>query len=891
MNDHSPINSGAKFVRADLHIHSYGFDEGSYDVKDSQMTPENIVDTAIEKGLSIISITDHNEIGNSKNAIEYAADKNLLVIPGIEVSTTQGHLLLYFPTFGDLRNFRGKLSISDDKERCTQGIVDCLNLAEQYNGIGVLAHIDLSSGFEQTIGRYGPPMEDILIHPNLWALEICRKDQSNNFTNDDDNPDRKRLINLRKEKLNLQSQYSLPKIMSSDAHTLDKLGTNADGNNRLTRIKVDSLNFHAFKIALLSHESRVRLEDLIPEKTPRFLQIKIEGGLLDKQVVRFSSNLTCIVGGRGAGKSTLLESLRESSGNSASSKLVDSEVWPEKISLQYEDEAGQIIELTREKNAEVVNVNDPSDGITKINIESYGQGETAETIQHSDENPQVLINFLDSFVEVSALKGEEEEVRNLLMDNQSQLNKLRIEVAGIPETKKLKANLEAKVEKLKKDKVGDLVKYQTALHKEREIRKGIVDELKDLIKTYRDILSDSSVFENFESLTDDEIIVGKDNFSKVKQIVSDFSKIVKEKASELNTSLNENIEELRSEISNWAEKEKSIQKKIDDKKDELDEKGIPFDLGKINQLAKDVSYYQERLKKLQVKSKQLIELSKERTELIKKRKEVKNKIFYNRKAFADRVNDNLKNAVDGFFVTIKYDQGKHSPQFEDSIKSLMDWRTIQVPRSKYLADVLSPLEFTDFVKRKNLDSLKQIRDAEGKKIFSDGEISRILSRTIENYNYEDFESVAFEDKPSIIVTKLIKEENGDTKRVSRNLSQLSLGQQQSILLAILLQSKSKVPLIIDQPEDNLDSEFIYKTIVATLRRIKESRQVIVVTHNPNIAVLGDAELILPLKSTNMKSMIINRGSIDRHETRDLSCEILEGGKQAFISRKEIYGIT
>jgi predicted ATPase len=54
--------------------------------------------------------------------------------------------------------------------------------------------------------------------------------------------------------------------------------------------------------------------------------------------------------------------------------------------------------------------------------------------------------------------------------------------------------------------------------------------------------------------------------------------------------------------------------------------------------------------------------------------------------------------------------------------------------------------------------------------------------------------------------------------------------------------------LIDQPEDNLDSEFIYKTIVKTLRKIKEQRQVIIVTHNPNIAVLGDAEVAIEFKS-------------------------------------------
>ncbi|UOY04971.1 PHP domain-containing protein [Muricauda sp. SCSIO 64092] len=72
------MTNGAKFLRADLHIHSYG-EFGSYDVKDSTMTPEAIVDTAIEKGLKIISITDHNEIFNANTAINYAKDKEIPV--------------------------------------------------------------------------------------------------------------------------------------------------------------------------------------------------------------------------------------------------------------------------------------------------------------------------------------------------------------------------------------------------------------------------------------------------------------------------------------------------------------------------------------------------------------------------------------------------------------------------------------------------------------------------------------------------------------------------------------------------------------------------------------------------------------------------------------------
>jgi ABC-type enterochelin transport system ATPase subunit len=107
----------------------------------------------------------------------------------------------------------------------------------------------------------------------------------------------------------------------------------------------------------------------------------------------------------------------------------------------------------------------------------------------------------------------------------------------------------------------------------------------------------------------------------------------------------------------------------------------------------------------------------------------------------------------------------------------------------------------------------------------------------------------------------------------------------------MLTSESTAPLIVDQPEDNLDSEFIYKTLVPVIRAAKERRQVIVVTHNANIAVLGDAELIVALKATNDKGSIVARGSIDHKPTCDLACDILEGSREAFDRRAAVYGIA
>ncbi len=883
------MSKGAKFLRADLHIHSFG-DYGSYDVKDEQMTPQNIVDVAIEKGLSIISITDHNEIGNSDLAIKYAEQKDILVIPGIEVTTTQGHLLLYFETSKSLRDFFGKLTISENKELTQEGIINCLNLAGTYGGFGVLAHIELTSGFEKTINRFGPQMGEILCNPNLLGLEITNKTNSILYTDDDTDDNRKKLINDRRTKLSFDSDYNLAKLMSSDSHTIGKLGTNAEGEKKLTRIKVDELNFHSFKIALLSPESRIRLEDFIPEMRPQIKSIKLHGGLLDGIDIELSPNLTCIIGSRGAGKSTLLETIREGTGNNSNSRVVNSEVWPQNISLQYMDEVGQIIEFGREKNGYCTNITDPTEGINQVEIESFGQGDTAETIQHSDTNPQVLINFLDDFIDFNSIKYQEKDIIEKLLANQSECTKIRLELLSLDETKRALNNVKSKLANLKKENAGEIVTYQNALINERQLRNKLVNNLKELIDTYRKILDGKEIFENIANLDDNEIVVGKDYLTRVKSIIDEFSIIVSSKSQELNTSLTAKVEELKIELGKWSEKEKAIQAKIDEKKVEFEAMGIPFDLGKINQISIDIIELEEKVKKLENDEKRLLELEKERKIFIASRSELKNKIYNLRYAFAITINENLKNVMEGLFINVKYDKGNYSPNFENSLKSVMEWRTSQVSRSKFIAEKLSPLEFVDVCKKKNKSLLQTIVDENGNRIFSDFDIENIFAKCLKDSVYEDFETLEFEDLPSIKVTKIYDDGTGKMIRNTKLISQLSLGQQQSIMLGILMLSKSNKPLIIDQPEDNLDSEFIFKTIVKNLRKIKEKRQVIIVTHNPNIAVLGDAELIIPLKSTNILSHVISSGSIDRVETRSICCEILEGGKSAFIQRQKIYGI-
>lgn len=882
------MKNGALFYKADLHIHSYGVGSGSFDVTDTSNTPEAIVDTAFDKGLKVISVTDHNEILNSIIAVNYSKDRDILVVPGIEISTTQGHLLLYFETIEQLRAFYGFLTFNQDKSICNQGIVECLNKAQQHNGIGVLAHISLSSGFEKTIRRYGPQMEEIFKCENLLGLEITCKDDSLLYTDYDLSQEHKHLLDIWRTNVGNKLHQDIAKLMSSDSHELSKLGNNAEGNNRLTRFKMPSLTFRAFRLALLSSESRVRLEDDIPEQRPIIKNIKILGGLLDGTNIELSPNLTCIIGSRGAGKSTLLESIREGTGNNGGSSILNSEVWPQTIQLEYVDEVGQVLSFLKEKNSATENRTDPINGITTIPIESYGQGVTASTLQHSEDNPQVIINFLDSFLPLNTLVQQDKEYVDAIRKNQSELKNLRLNLIALPGTRKALENERKKLKILEQSKASEIVKYHNALIKEREFRNSLINELKNLVNTYKNILDDNSLFEKVAKMDDSSIVVGKEYFNTVKLLVDDFRKLVYSKSAELNLSLNEKINSLNEQLKLWKHNEAAIQAKIDAKKEELTNNGIPFDLGKINQVTKDILDFEKKLSKLEDDQKAIKELELQRKNLIEERQNNKKEIYRQRLSFVSKINEHLKNSVDDFSISVKYAKDVYSPAFEISLKEMMGWRTSQVPKAGVIARSISVYDFVDAIKTRNKGVLTSIQ-YNGSSLLNNEEIDNILFKLNDNFAYEDLESLAYDDLPQITVTKIVETDNGQKRTLTRKISQLSLGQQQSVLLGILMLSDSVKPLLIDQPEDNLDSEFIYKTIVSTLRKIKEHRQVIVVTHNPNIAVLGDAELIIPLKSTNNKSMVISSGSIDDKHTIDMCCQILEGGESAFKQRQKIYG--
>jgi len=149
------------------------------------------------------------------------------------------------------------------------------------------------------------------------------------------------------------------------------------------------------------------------------------------------------------------------------------------------------------------------------------------------------------------------------------------------------------------------------------------------------------------------------------------------------------------------------------------------------------------------------------------------------------------------------------------------------------------------------------------------------------------------DLPSTTAIKLNVAAEGQPLQW-QTLEELSTGQKATAVLLLLL-LESQAPLVVDQPEDDLDNRFITDGVVPKMRDEKRRRQFLFATHNANIPVLGDAELIVGLSASGEaiqgKARLPKEhmGSIDSRTVRELVEEVLEGGREAFEMRRLKYG--
>lgn len=890
-NDSTVLSSGAQFFRGDLHIHSYG---ASHDVTDTSATPESIVAVAKREGLSIIALTDHNEIANVAAAVKAGRAQGVLVVPGIELSPPEGHLLCYAPTIDALERFFNRLQIADRRTadcRCQTGALQCLELLAAEGGFGVLAHVELDGAFESNLPRFTPAKLDILCHPALQGFEVTRADCQIYYTATDLDADRRAAAGERIRRLRLGSEQFLARMLNSDAHSLNAVGRNANLDQRITRYKMEAPSFEGLRLALKCADTRVRLEEGLPAVVPIVESVHFQGGFLDAQAINFSPNLTCIIGGRGSGKSTAFESVCMIGGALGEEvTVVDSDVWPEVITLRYRDETGQTHNLARSKLGAMENLDDPVSGSSIFPLESYRQGATNEISKRVQDDPLALLTFLDQLVHVEPSIAAEDEVRHQLMELAPKVAKAAAQVAKIPDFEKELKLKSDQVQRLRDDKGEEIIKLQQQLEAEKRARATIAQALIQLGSAVSNE-GITRITGTIRATVGEHVVeIGAPEATRIHSQTEAFEATVAGTTDALRATTAEYVATVRAEIVAWHTKERETASQIEQKKQELLKHGIRLDMPFIQKLVADEARAKENVKNLKTWIPELERLRREYAELLKARWSTRRDVARLRTGFAARASEALKGTLSDLFVALKFDENALAPDAERLINEAMGWRTLAQLKARALIGGLTLPRLLECVRRRSIEPITALRSDANAPVFASNEAGLLLERLAEPDLLSQLQAVAVHDLPKLTVTKRF--ESGSQPRfIPRDFKRLSLGQQQSVLLALMLTSESRGPLIVDQPEDNLDSEFIYKTLVPVIREAKERRQVIVVTHNANIAVLGDAELILALKATADRGTIVTRGSIDHGETCEAACTILEGSREAFDRRAAVYGVS
>ena len=233
------MSPGAQFLRADLHIHSYGV---SADVRDSKMTVDEIVRTAQERELDVIAIADHNAIDNVEELLGAVSTPGLTAFAAVEVTTAEGHVLVYFnpEQYEAFSQWFGRVEFKEDASGDRHTLTPIHQLLEQVaqaGGIGIPAHIGREgTGF---LTRVQAQSEDAVItSAHLRAVEVDDASQGAWYSPADvgeGSSRRRELLGRRENVLGSVAGPRLAKLLFSDAHSLDAIGRDRDGQDRVTR--------------------------------------------------------------------------------------------------------------------------------------------------------------------------------------------------------------------------------------------------------------------------------------------------------------------------------------------------------------------------------------------------------------------------------------------------------------------------------------------------------------------------------------------------------------------------------------------------------------------------------------------------------------------------------
>ena len=884
---------GARFYRCALQVNPHHYARtyrGQTTQGDALSHAQEIVDKAVEMGIEVLAITDHNNVDSV--AVFRSASRNhpVHIFPGFELSSSEGvHLLCLYPpdTDGDqLERYLGEFGIRDTSpstELANKTFAQILRTVRSQAGIAIAAHATTKNGLFRVLS--GQPRIRAWRDENLLAIQIP------GAVADLPQDTRQIVENRNVDYRRAHAANDGLAIAAVNAKDVMKAGQ-LDDPSATCWIKMQEVTIDGLRQAFLDPGSRIRLNpkkgQFAPDEHIEIVTVSWEGGFLNGVTIHLNPNLNVLIGGRGTGKSTVVESIRSALGlepvGDEARKAHDGIVRQvlrngTKISLLVRVQRPAVREyriertipnppLVRETSGELLR-RTPTDILPRV--EAYGQHEISELTR----SPDKLTRLLDRFVaNDESLVRRKASVGRDLAKNRGALCEARAESESIEESLAALPRLQETLERFQEVGLEERLREQSLIVREEQVLDSLPQRLAPFWEALSILRREFPIDLAFLSDRALEELPGRDILSQATTALTVLEAELGSIADSLEQALtraNDGVDQVRTA---WDVRRQQVQTEYEKILRELQKSRVDGEeFIRLRRQIEELRPLQERLtllRRLQA------EHDEQRAALLAEWEDIKAAEFRTLDEAARKVSRQLRNRVQ---VEVT-GAGNREPLF-NLLRDEIGGRMSEAVDRLRSAPELSLTQFVDAC-RSGTETLRQTYG------ITPGQAERLADAEPELLM--QIEELELLPTTAIRLNTAPAGEPPDWQP----LEDLSTGQKATAVLLLLL-LESGAPLIVDQPEDDLDNRFITEGIVPRMREEKQRRQFIFSTHNANIPVLGDAELIVGLSaagegdSGRARVASEHMGSIDSQSVRELVEEILEGGREAFETRRRKYG--
>ena len=890
-----------------------------------------------QQRLDVVGITDHNflskdfipHLQTAFDEIERDFSHKITLFPGFEFEAAgvgRGvHVLCLFEPGTDLTRLDSiltecgvsypRVNAAGRLEKSDKNLKEILRITQdKYGGIVIMPHATSNDGIFDNDSIAEWLQQDQFTNPDLLAVEVPKPVHLMSAgyqrllrSGDDCQPGWKRIRPI----ATLMSSDN-KKLVDFDEH--QKPTPNSIGY-RYSWFKMSEPSIESLRQAFLDHESRIILpEDVstdthpaqrVRQATIKSISIKNVAFLADQQV-HFSPNMNCVIGGRGSGKSTLLEYLRIILGKDKSKDLDygtkerikrvrdtlnEPRAEVEVCWVSADGVEDRIVWQNGSPTVQGRDLTDPETFFNSLPLRFYSQQQLnrlteSKTDDGSVRQAQRLLELVDGFTksELDELADREHKLKLQIQDAFSNLRKAKTLEKDYKRLQQEHQELDRQWKA--RSEIQEDARQHQLLKAEARYLEGLAGtpgkQFTDVASLAETIAASHVAFQVTDSTHaawfrqfDDKVKAAKDSLARtIRDAVEQFEAAV---------------EDLKTNDPAWN----AIREELDQADAKFSEacaaKGLTTDdVGHLQEINQSRTKKQREIDETGAEIQRLKEAAGDTGLLMQQLHQIWRDQFQKRVEAAERANELavLNEGRQRFIeVSAKYQQDHKN--FRELWQSFApsDGRTRLGKNWESCGETL----YTLFTGQEDAESPWQVLEErlsveQGSTGPDFGSNSQELFQHIQD-NLERWETLRCSRVQDTVDMKLFRADGSTAGSIAEG--SLSDGQRNTAALALLLAQEGG-PLVIDQPEDELDSNFVFRELIPMLRKVKSKRQLIMATHNANLPVNGDAELVYAFEARDGKGEALACGGLDQASVTKAVLDIMEGTEEAFRRRREKY---